>query len=225
MVSLLSAFAALVLTAGCDWLLNFDTVPPTCQLVSPADSAKVDSMVALVAIATDSFGVERVEFYADGSLVAADSAPPFTGSWDASGLTEHTWHLLSCLAYDLAGNDGYSDTVAVEIVAIGQTSVFHGEMDVPARGRAEVSFEAETGDSLVGDLLVVTEGTLTKFLWLDQDNYQKYLADQTYTTLYQVDYVSQMSMRQAVTAVNTYHLVFANGSNAIVKCWARFVLE
>jgi hypothetical protein len=149
----------------------------------------------------------------------------YTASWDVSSLAERSWHSLNCIAHDLAGNKGYSDTVAVEIVTVGQTSVFHGELDVPARGWAEVSFEAETGDSLVGDLLVVTEGTLTEFLWLDQDNYQNYVAGQTFTALYAVYYVSQMSMRQAVTEVNTYHLVLVNGNNTMAKCWARFVLE
>jgi hypothetical protein len=222
---ILSALTALVLFAGCDWLLGLDTTPPTCEITSPADSSSVDGVVPLAAIATDSTGVQQVEFYADGSLVGADSTAPYSASWDASGLAEHTWHSLSCMATDFDGNRGYSDTIAVQIAAVGQTSVFHGELDVPARSSKSVWFNATAGDTLSGDAMVVSGGTLSSFLWLDQDNYQKYVANQSYSALFRQDSFSQMSMRQAVAAAGRFYLVFANAGSAAVTCWARFVLE
>jgi hypothetical protein len=185
----------------------------------------VNGVVPIAATAFDSIGVERVEFYADGSLVGTDSAEPYSGSWDASGQAEQSRHSLSCIAYDLAQNKGYSDTVAVEIAVVGQTSIYHGELEVPARGREAVSFDATGGDTLAGDAQVVTGGTLSSFMWLDNDNYQKYVANQTYTALFQQDNFTQMSMSQAVPAAGKYYIVFANAGNAAVKCWARFVLE
>ena len=221
----LSAFVALVLFAGCDWLLGLDTTPPTCQITSPADSSSVNGAVQIAATASDSVGVERVEFYADGAIVGTDSSVPYSASWDASALSQGSWHSLSCIAYDLDQNKGYSDTVAVEIAGIGQTSVYHGEFDVTAKGREAVWFNAHVGDTLAGEVLVVSGGTLSSFMWMDSDNYQKYVANQAYTVLFQRDNFLQMNMQQAVPSTGGSYLVFVNNSNSAVTCWARFVLE
>ena len=224
----LVGLAAVAVFAGCDLLnilLGTDKTPPTCQITSPADSGLVNGLVSITANATDSGGVDRVEFYADGALVGTDSSSPYSGSWDASGQAERSRHSLSCIAYDLAQNKGYSDTVTVEIAGVGQTSVYHGELDVAARGREAVSFDAQAGDTLAGDAQVVSGGTLSSFMWLDNDNYQKYVANRAYTALFQRDAFTQMSMRQAVPATGKYYLLFVNAGNAVVTCWARFVLE
>lgn len=215
--------------AGCN-LLNslFDTTPPTCQLTSPADSSTVNGTVQIEATASDSGGVARVEFYADGSLVGTDSSSPYSASWDASQLTERTWHHLNCIAYDNAGNKGYSDTVAVQIAASGQTDVYHGGIDVIAGSYQSVWFDAQVGDTLAGDLMVVyhdTIDTLSKFMWLDSDNYQNYIANKTYTTLFEQDAVSQLSIDQPVASTGRYYLVFANNGRSTVYCWVRLVLE
>jgi hypothetical protein len=228
LVALVAGLAAVAVFAGCDLLnslLGTDKTPPTCQITSPADSGLVNGLVSITATATDSGGVERVEFYADGALVGTDSSSPYSGSWDASGQAERSWHALSCIAYDLAQNKGYSDTVAVEIVGVGQTSVYHGELDVAAQSREAVQFDAQAGDTLAGDVQVASGGALSSFMWLDSDNYQKYVVNQAYTALFQRDTFAQMSMRQAAPAAGSYHIVFVNAGNAIVTCWARFVLE
>ncbi len=228
LVALVAGLAAVAVFAGCDLLnilLGTDTTPPTCQITSPVDSALVNGLVSITANATDSIGVDRVEFYADGALVGTDSSSPYSGSWDASGQAERSRHSLSCIAYDLAQNKGYSDTVTVEIAGVGQTSVYHGELEVAARGRKAVQFDAQAGDTLAGDAQVASGGTLSSFMWLDNDNYQKYVANQAYTALFQRDAFTQMSMQQVVPATGKYYLVFVNAGNAIVTCWARFVLE
>jgi hypothetical protein len=217
--------AVMAAVSGCDWLLGLDTTPPTCTITSPTDSAAVNGAVQIAAAASDSVGVERVEFYADGAIVGTDSSAPYSASWNAASQTEGSWHSLSCVAYDAAQNKGYSDTVAVVIGAIGPTSVYHGEFDVAARDRDTVWFTARAGDTLVGDVLVVSGGTLSSFLWLDSDNFQKYRANQPYTALFKQDNLSQMSMRQEVASAGRLYLVFANAGSSVVKCWARFVLE
>jgi|WetSurMetagenome_2_1015567.scaffolds.fasta_scaffold208568_2 hypothetical protein len=224
----LCALAGLTVFAGCDLLnllLRTDTIPPTCQITSPADSTSVNGMVQIAATASDSVGVERVEFYADGSLIGTDSSAPYSAGWDASGQTQGSWHSFNCIAYDAAENKGYSDTIAAVIAGIGQRSVFHGELDVQAHGAESVWFNAAVGDTLSGDAQVVSGGTLTSLLWLDSDNYQKYVAGQSYTALFRQDNFSQTSMRQEVASSGRFYLVFANSGGATVKCWARFVLE
>jgi hypothetical protein len=226
LVALGAGLVVLAVFAGCS-LLNslFDTTPPTCQITSPTDSSTVNGAVLIAATASDSGGVARVEFYADGSLVGTDTSSPYSASWDASGLAERSWHDLSCIAYDQAGNKGYSDTVAVEIAASGQTSVFHGEAEVAGSNTYAVPFSAEVGDTLAGDVMVVTGGKISSFLWLDIGNYQKYVAKQAYTALFQRDSFSQMSMQQPVPAAGRFYIVFVNARSSAVSCWARFVLE
>jgi hypothetical protein len=223
--AVLLAVASMTVFTGCEWLLGLDTTPPNCQITSPVDSSSVNGVVQIAATASDSVGVERVEFYADGSLVGTDSSLPYSGSWDASSLAEGSWHGLSCIAYDAAQNKGYSDTVAVEIGAVGQKSVYHGELDVQPHAREQVHFVAQAGDTLAGDVQVVTGGTLSSFMWLDQDNYQKFAANQSYTEMYRADNITQASVVPTVISAGTYYLVFVNNANAAVKCWARFVLE
>jgi len=220
-----AGLVVLAVVAGCDWLLGLDTTPPTCAITSPADSVSVNGVVQITATASDSVGVERVEFYADGAVVGTDSFSPYSASWDASALTQGSWHSLSCIAYDLDQNRGYSDTVAVEVVGAGPMSVYHGELDVAARGRQAVWFNAHVGDTLAGDVQVVSGGTLSSFMWMDSDNYQKYTTNKAYAVLFQQDNFSQMSMRQVVATADRFYLVFANAGNSTVKCWARFVLE
>ena len=217
--------AAMAVFAGCDWLLGADTAPPTCQITSPADSASVNGAVPIAATAFDSVGVERVEFYADGAVVGTDSSLPYSASWDASSLAEGSWHSLSCIAYDLAQNQGFSDTIAVVIGALGPTSVFHGQLEVQAHSRKVVSFDANAGDTLSGEARVVSGGTLASLMWLDRDNYQKYIANQSYTVLFRQDNFAQMSMRQSVASTGGFYLVFVNNASSAVTCWARFVLE
>ena len=88
-----------------------------------------------------------------------------------------------------------------------------------------VPFSAEVGDTLAGDVMVVTGGTLSSFMWLDIGNYQKYVAKQAYTALFQRDSFSQMSMQQAVPSAGRFYIVFVNARNSAVSCWARLVLE
>lgn len=219
------ALAMVTVFIGCDWLLGLDMTPPTCQVTSPADSASVNGMVTVAATAFDSVGVERVEFYADGTLVGADSLGPYSASWDATSKAEGTWHSLSCIAYDAAQNRGYSDTIAVVIGAIGPTSVYHGELEVTPGVARWVLFRAAVGDTLTGDLQVVVGGTLTRFAWLDSVNHRKFLNSEPYSTVFEANSFVQTSVNQAVTASGRQYLLFVNNNSAAVKCWVRLVLE
>ena len=220
-----AALLALVCFAGCDLLNLFDTTGPTCELTSPADSAGVNGVVTIAATATDSGGMDYVNFYVDNTLVGTDTSSPYSASWDASGLAERTWHSVYCIARDLAGNRGYSDTIQVEITGVGQTSVFHGEVEVIRGTASSIPFDAAASDTLSGEVQVVTGGTLTQFVWLDQENYQKFVNAQSYTALFEQKNFTQVSLTQAVPAAGRYYLAFANGGTATVKCWVRFVLK
>jgi parallel beta-helix repeat protein len=52
-------------------------------------------------------GVQRVEFYLDGTLVQNDTSAPYTWMWDTWSLKKR--HTLSAVAYDLAGNSNSTE--------------------------------------------------------------------------------------------------------------------
>lgn len=218
-------YAGLVaLAGGCDWLLGLDNEPPTCHWRSPADSSYVSGTVLLQVEAVDSIGVAAVGFYVDGSPVGTDSVQPFSAGWDTGSLPDRSWHRLWAIATDLAGNEGYSETLAVQVLQGGQRSIYHGTMEIPTGYYQSERFEAQSGDTLVGDLRVQS-GNLSRFIWLDAANFQEFQNGRSYTSINEVTAVSEHSLRQAVPAAGPQYVVFLNteGSNRIV--WARFTLE
>jgi len=87
-----------------------DTTPPT---VSASESGSSGS-ITLSASASDNVGVSKVEFYVDGSLVATDTASPYSTTVDSTTLSNGS-HSLVAKAYDAAGNVGTSSTVSFSV--------------------------------------------------------------------------------------------------------------
>jgi len=218
---------ALVLVAatGCEWLLKLDRTPPTCVITSPADSAVVSGRVRVRAEAYDSVALDRVDFYADGVWFGTDSNVQATATWDVTSLPSQSWHRLFCVALDLAGNAGYSETISVQVVEASQRSVYHGTLRVPRNGYVAVRFEAREGDTLAGEARDATGGLISRFMWLDNANYLQFWQGGTYSTLFELAGVSELSLRQAVPGEGAYSLVFVNERSYEQTYWARFVLE
>jgi hypothetical protein len=221
---LLAAGLLLVAGSGCDWLLKLDHEPPFCFWRNPADSSLVSGTVLLQVDAIDSVGVAKVEFYADGSWLATDSAQPFSFYWETGTLPDRSWHTLFCVATDLAGNQGFSDTIAVQVVQGGQRSVYHGEFELPSGYFKSVQFEPEAGDTLAGDLLVQS-GNISRLVWLDEANYQLFRDGHAYTAVFEVAAVHEHSMRRAVPTGGRQYIAFVNTEGSPRTVWARFTLE
>jgi hypothetical protein len=82
---------------------QLDMQPPTVTLTAPAFGATLTGTTTVQAQASDNVGVGRVEFYLDGFLQATDTAAPFSWNFDSSAASNGT-HVISAIAYDLAGN-------------------------------------------------------------------------------------------------------------------------
>jgi hypothetical protein len=82
-----------------------DTTAPTVAITAPANGVTVSARgsVTVSANAADNVGVASVQFFADGTLLATDTAAPFSASWSPrkAGRGVHT---LSARATDAAGN-------------------------------------------------------------------------------------------------------------------------
>lgn len=221
-------FLALVLLlvtgSGCDWLLGLDHEPPFCFWRGLADSSLVSGTVLLQVDAIDSVGVDSVSFYVDGEWLATDSAQPFSAWWDTGSLPDRSWHTLFCIATDLSGNRGFSDTVSVQVLQGGQRSVYHGTFTLTTGYFKSVEFDAVAGDTLAGDLLV-QPGNISRFVWLDPANYELFRNGQPYTAIFEVAAVHEYSLRRAAPAAGRQYIAFVNTEGSQRTVWARFTLE
>jgi hypothetical protein len=82
-----------------------DTTPPALVIGSPAAGGIVSGRnVTISATATDSSsGIQAVEFYVDGTLLARDTSTPYTANWNLRKASKTT-HTIKVRAIDNAGN-------------------------------------------------------------------------------------------------------------------------
>jgi chitinase len=94
--------------------LSRDVKAPVVAIAAPASLAKLSGTVAVNAQASDNVGVARVEFYANGTLIATRTSAPFGFSWNTAAFANGSY-ALSAKAYDAAGNVGQSAATAVTV--------------------------------------------------------------------------------------------------------------
>jgi hypothetical protein len=104
-------------------LIQIDAAAPTVSLTQPAngESFAQGSKVTITANATDlgtnagaPSGIATVAFYLDGTLLATDSATPYTNNWNTNKVAKGT-HTLTAVATDNAGNKTTSAAVTLTI--------------------------------------------------------------------------------------------------------------
>jgi RHS repeat-associated protein len=93
---------------------NVHAVGPTVTIGVPAAGATVRGTATVSVAASDDRRVDRVQLFADGSSVGTALSPPFTFSWNTTGLSNGQ-HSLTATATDDAGNATTSAAVAVTV--------------------------------------------------------------------------------------------------------------
>ncbi|MCB1055051.1 MAG: hypothetical protein KDD11_06010 [Acidobacteria bacterium] len=90
---------------------------PTAAILAPPEGLEVQigEQVAAAVHATDDVGVDRVEFFVDGALVATDDRGPSYGAVLNLGSTAGT-HQLTALAYDDVGPSETAGPVSLVVV-------------------------------------------------------------------------------------------------------------
>ena len=76
---------------------------PTVSLSEPLEGALVREAVTLSALASDDVAIDRVEFFANGSLIGTDYTAPYNIIWDSSGIADGPV-TLTARAVDVATN-------------------------------------------------------------------------------------------------------------------------
>ncbi|MBU1241143.1 hypothetical protein KJ865_15620, partial [Myxococcota bacterium] len=103
-----------------DVLVTVDTAPgsdPLVELVEPAEGARVEGIIRLIAAASDDTAVSSVTFLVDGSEVGSVSEPPYELQYDSSALSAGS-HVMMATATDDGGN-AVSDSHTVEVGGSG----------------------------------------------------------------------------------------------------------
>jgi chitinase len=91
-----------------------DTSAPAVTLLAGGNGATVSGSLPMTAIATDDIAVTKVEFYANGTLLFAGSAAPYSYNWNTAGAANGAY-TLSAKAYDAAGKVGQSTSTLVTV--------------------------------------------------------------------------------------------------------------
>ncbi|HEX7771291.1 MAG TPA: Ig-like domain-containing protein, partial [Pyrinomonadaceae bacterium] len=98
------------------YVFEVDNTPPIADITAPGNGAILSgSAVTISANASDSSGVQKIEFYYDGIIpIGTDTSAPFTVNWDIS-LVPSGDHPLFVIATDTAGNRRASSEITVTI--------------------------------------------------------------------------------------------------------------
>jgi hypothetical protein len=115
-------------SAGRTYNIVFDNVtvhtspinmtPPEITLSEPLDGAVVREDVAISTITSDDVGIDRVEFFANGTLLGADYTEPYNMIWDSTMVSDGLV-TLTARALDIAFN---STTSAGRVVTVDNTA-------------------------------------------------------------------------------------------------------
>jgi len=195
-----------------------DTIEPSVAITSPQNDTTVNGSLTVNVSAADQGGVDRVELYIDGELASSDTISPYTFKWDTYGYANSD-HELIAVAYDTAGNDGWSNVITVSVAnesaddtmapVVSITSIQGGAL-VSGGITVDVSATDEGGVALVelyldGELLGEDITSPYAFFW-DTTAY----ADGTYE-LVAVAYDTAGNLGQSeVISVSVDNVIFKN---------------
>jgi len=151
--------------------VSTDLNVPSVALSAPAQNARLRGTVQVSATASDSVGVARVEFYADGALLGTDTTAPYEVSWNTSTVADGT-RSLTARAYDHVNRTRLSTAVTV---TLDNTPPDAAQLTSPLPGtylRGTALLEATASDSVgvakvefyVGTTLLGTD-TTAPYAW------------------------------------------------------------
>jgi hypothetical protein len=89
------------------WTVSAPSSAPTVTLTSPAANSTVGRTITFRADAASSAGIDRVEFWVDGSRVASDSSAPYGAKVTMRRMRSGT-HTITARAFDRAGRSASS---------------------------------------------------------------------------------------------------------------------
>lgn len=98
-----------------------DLSSPVVSNTAPLPGSTLSGAVNVSCNASDDVGVSKVEFYLNGSMVAAVNAAPYSYTWDTTTVSNGS-HTLTTKAYDAAGNVGQTGNLLVSVSNVAPSS-------------------------------------------------------------------------------------------------------
>jgi acetolactate synthase regulatory subunit len=92
-----------------------DSTRPQTAIVVPTPGLVVTLVTPIVATASDTVGVTRVEFFVDGDRISTLMSAPYSILWDTTTVPNGN-HVLTTRAFDACGNSQTSNGVTVSVV-------------------------------------------------------------------------------------------------------------
>lgn len=136
-----------------------DITPPTVAISYPANGAQVSGTIDVTATASDNIGVNKVEFYLDGSLKLTTNTTPYHWNFDTTTVSNGT-HTILVKAYDALSNNS-SDTVSLNIVN-GDTQPPSAPTNLaataPAYNRVNLSWNSSSDNVGVAGYYIIRNG-------------------------------------------------------------------
>ncbi|TKB23944.1 hypothetical protein FCL47_19945 [Desulfopila sp. IMCC35006] len=179
-----------------------DSTAPTVSITSPTSNATITGSKAITATATDNVGVAKVEFYLDSAsatAIAADTASPYTFTWNSSTVANGS-HTLYAKATDAANNSTISTGIKV---TVSNTVV---DSTAPA-----VSITSPTSNATITGSTTVT-ATATDNVGVAQVDF---FVDSTSSNAVATDTTSPYSFTwNPATVANGVHTLYARASDA-----------
>jgi hypothetical protein len=133
-------------SAGISVTVANDTTAPTVSLDAPTNGAVIAGMSSLTATATDDTAVASVAFRVDGTVVATDSAAPYSAAWDSTTVANGA-HTVDAIATDAAGNSATSTAASV---TVGNVAAAPSVAITAPAGGANVSGQVMVAASAAG---------------------------------------------------------------------------
>ncbi len=94
----------------CDFI--FDIEPPEVKIISPEEGSFISEKVEIVLQVDDNKNVEKVELYADDTLLTTLNSKPFSYQWQR--IMDGSMHTIWAKAFDVAGNWRKTDSTIVK---------------------------------------------------------------------------------------------------------------
>jgi peptidoglycan/xylan/chitin deacetylase (PgdA/CDA1 family) len=123
-----------------------ETTPPAVSLTMPSAGATVNGIVQIAATATDASAVARVEFLANGTVIATDRTNPYWIAWNTAAYTGQNV-TLSARAVDTLGNTATSSTRQVTVGSAQDTTPPTVALTSPADGATVTGTVPLTADA------------------------------------------------------------------------------
>jgi len=110
---------SIIILLSCSKTTESDNTPPTVVITYPANNSEFieGTDVTVIADANDNEGIDKVEFYIDGTKESTDTTEPYEYVWD-TGNKKNTIHTIYAKAYDTSTNSTSSSVINVTITDI-----------------------------------------------------------------------------------------------------------